>query len=419
MVRTDEVKSLPTEYYLFRWFSFDRNNKIITKNLPIKPYLVDSDNFQSGSFYTSRIIKGFFTEEDSTQIIQDERKVYNSLLSCQSIENVNQKIRNDTYLKEHNVSIGLNDLTKGSWEGLLNTQIDNLPMDNAGKGEQCVVKTRLSFSSSNIPAKAEKVILIEEPECHLSHSTLNTLLSLIGKESKTYQVITTTHSSFVANKLGLNNLILLHDSKSLKLNELDKETNSFFEKISGFDTLRLVLSKKAVLVEGASDELIFQRAYMDFHGGRIPLYDGIDVISVGLAFKRFLSISQSLSLKTIVITDNDGDLTAIHKKYDEYENCHNIFISYSKHINMPRDFSNPQGLSIKNLNTLEPEIVSANKGNLPLLFSVLNLKPVDESSLIKYMVANKTEMALRIFTSNKNISYPQYIIDAVKKCDDK
>lgn len=42
-----------------------------------------------------------------------------------------------------------------------------------------------------------------------------------------------------------------------KITELDPTTVSYFQRLPGYDTLRLVLAKKVVLVEGPSDEIIF------------------------------------------------------------------------------------------------------------------------------------------------------------------
>ena len=52
-----------------------------------------------------------------------------------------------------------------------------------------------------------------------------------------------------------------------------------------------MLAKRVILVEGPSDEVVIQRAYRDAHGGRLPIEDGVDVISVrGLQAKRFLDL---------------------------------------------------------------------------------------------------------------------------------
>ena len=42
---------------------------------------------------------------------------------------------------------------------------------------------------------------------------------------------------------------------------------NYFKKLPGYDTLRLVLAKRVILVEGPSDELVVQRAYRDAHDG--------------------------------------------------------------------------------------------------------------------------------------------------------
>ena len=68
----------------------------------------------------------------------------------------------------------------------------------------------------------------------------------------------------------------------------------------------------AILVEGDSDELVVQRAYMDIHNGRLPIQDGIDVMTVGgVTFKRYLEIAQILQKETAVVTDNDGNIESV------------------------------------------------------------------------------------------------------------
>ena len=165
------------------------------------------------------------------------------------------------------------------------------------------------------------MLLIEEPENHLSHSNLNMLLDDIKEDCADRQVIITTHSGFVLNKLGIDNLRLIsHGGKAATLMVLTPDTKDYFMKLPGYDTLRLILSKRSILVEGPSDELIVQRAYKDKHK-KLPLEDGVDVISVGsLAFKRFLEIAALLNLNVRVVTDNDGDVTALKVKYSAYLN---------------------------------------------------------------------------------------------------
>jgi predicted ATP-dependent endonuclease of OLD family len=70
------------------------------------------------------------------------------------------------------------------------------------------------------------------------------------------------------------------------LKDLSDETVRYFKKLPGYDTLRLVLAEKVILVEGPTEELVIQRAYLD-KKSRLPSSDGIDIITVNsLAFKR-------------------------------------------------------------------------------------------------------------------------------------
>jgi len=251
---------------------------------------------------------------------------------------------------------------------------------------------------------------LEEPECHLSYSNLNVFLNSIKDKYISKQIIISTHSSFVANKLGLENLILLNDSNISKLSDLSRDTNKFFRKISGYNTLRLILSKAAILVEGDSDELAVQKAYMDRHDGKLPIEDGIDVISVGVSFLRFLEIADKLNKRIIVLTDNDGDLSALEKKYEKYiknNKKENIDILYDDKVH-------PYCGEIKKFNndTLEPCLLRAN--GLEKMNSILEKKYDSEDDLLKHMHDNKTECAIKLFDFKGEVIYPGYIEKAVE-----
>lgn len=86
------------------------------------------------------------------------------------------------------------------------------------------MKTELALTHKQ--AQNAQIILLEEPESHLSYSKLNQLISKIENEYETRQIVISTHSSFVANKLGLNNLLLLNNGKVTKINNM--KFNDFF-----------------------------------------------------------------------------------------------------------------------------------------------------------------------------------------------
>lgn len=404
-------KTLPIEYYDISWSFFNTMNEVPTcKEIPFKSFTIDSDNFQSNTFYTSRIIKAFIDETDSFKLSQEERESFQKLLGSETIKNVNIKIEKDKELKQRCVKLGLTELSKNSWETIIGTSINDLPFEYSGKGEQCIVKTCLSLSTKNEDNK--RILLIEEPESHLSHTNLNKLMNIILNSETENQIIITTHNSFVANKIGLNNLILLNDKQSLKLRDLEKTTYNYFKKLSGFDTLRFVLSEKNILVEGDSDELIVQRAYLDKFG-KLPIEDGVDVISVnGLSYKRFLEIAKQLNIKTHVATDNDGNIERLQKIEDEYKKYKNIQICYNQSINHPFDLNcDPSTTKIKNFNTLEIELFKSN--SLKTLNKIFEKQFENNEECLIFMLNNKTDCALSIFESSSSINYPEYIRKAI------
>jgi len=402
------VKTLPIEYYEVRWSTFGRKD-ITVKSIPIKSALIDSSSvrYQNGSdFYISRIVRQGLETADAVKIAQAHRRMRENFMQDQSVQEINQKIQAAATISDKKIGLSVELLSKNAWESSLITCLDEVPFHYVGKGEQCIIKTRLALSDKK--AKNASIILMEEPENHLSYSRLNQLLNIIKAECQDRQVVISTHSSFVANKLDLSNLICLTCGNKLKLAQVSESTRLFFEKLPGYDTLRLVLSQKTILVEGASDELAVQKAYMQKHGGKLPIEDGIDIISVGTAFLRFLEVADKLNKVVAVITDNDGNINSLEQKYKYYINAakkDNIFISYDK------DDRRESGLADYNYNTLENLILISN--NLQTLNSIFGTEYTSNDDLRIYMKSNKTDCALAIYNWNIDIAFPQYMTEAI------
>jgi len=403
-----ELSTVPLEYYRITWKSFARES-ITGRSVPIKSVLIDSasSRYQHGSdVYISRIIRDDLEDHHRVGLSQAYRKMQESFMAEDAVKAINKRIKNKAKLSDKDLHVSVDLSAQNSWETTLMTYLDKIPFHQIGKGEQCIIKTNLALGHKK--ALEANLVLIEEPENHLSHAKLNMLMKTILDSCDEKQVIIATHSSFVANKLGLDHLLLLNNQKSYRLSKLPSDTYEFFKKLPGYQTLRLLLCKKAVLVEGDSDELIFQRAYMDENGGKLPIYDGIDVMSVHLTFKRFLDIAKQINQHVAVVTDNDGNYSNnITKKYRGYSDvdCISIFADQRN-----------------TLNTLEPQFVDANKSNLRRLCRIIDIDYEEydtEAKIVQYMINNKTEWALRVFEAKNPPKYPKYILDAVNWCNEK
>lgn len=412
LVKQGNIKSLPIEYYDIVWTTFARDT-ITTRNIPYKSSLIDSTEYryQSGNdLYLSRIIKGALEIDDITAIAQAHRKMRDTFINDPAIETINEKINQEASLTDKKIALSVELVTKNAWENSLVTQLDEIPFHYVGKGEQCVVKTELALAKRS--SQNASIILLEEPENHLSHGRLSQLIDCIAKQYSEKQILISTHSSFVANKLGLGNVILLDNLKVVRFSDLSEETYNFFKKIAGYDTLRMILCKKAILCEGDSDELVIQKAYMQLNEGKLPIQDGVEVISVGVSFLRFLEIADYIGKKVAVVTDNDGDMDAIRNKYVNYmeENQKvNIRICVDSVID---EGELKIGKNAYNYNTLEPKLLKVN--GLDKLNSVLGTSYTEEDDLRKYMKHNKTECGLKIFETKEAVKIPEYIVEAVR-----
>lgn len=407
LLKDGALSSVPVEYYRVVWKSFARE-AVTARRIPLKCVLIDSTSprYQNGSdVYISRIIDSDLEDSERAAISQEYRKMKELFGAADAVKAINGKIKDKAKLTDRELAISVDLATHNSWQTSLMTYLDEVPFHYIGKGEQCVLKTNLALGNE----KSEKanLILLEEPENHLTHSKLNSLLRDVADNCKGKQIIVTTHNSFVANKLGLENLILLKNPMSMRLSELTPGTYKFFRKLAGYETLRLLLCRKAVLVEGDSDELVFQKAYMIENNGRLPIEDGVDVISVGITFKRFLEIAEKLGQPTCVITDNDGDYaTKIAKKYEDFAgvDCLEVFAD-----------------SRNELNTMEPQIVDVYKESLGDLCALLGIssETYDTAETIsEYMQKNKTACAMSFFESDAGLKFPEYICKAVRWCNE-
>lgn len=379
---------------------------MISRVIPIKSVLIDSSTskIKNGSdIYLSKIIKDNLSKTEQIGLAQSYRKLKQNFNEDTNVVDLNSKITTGAEISEKQLSITVDLSSNNSWESQLTTNFNNVPFDQIGKGEQCIVKTNLALAHSH--DKAKNLILIEEPENHLSHTKLNSLINQIKNKKEGKQIIISTHSSFVANKLGLENLILIDNKRTKFFTDLPPDTYKYFQKLAGYETLRLILAKKAVLVEGPSDELVFQKLYRQENENKLPIEDGVDVISVqSLAFKRFLDIANLLNKNVAVITDNDGDFNVnITQKYNEYSGLAHILIS--------ADDRNA-------LHTLEPQFFDVNKADLVKFRQVIGYPSTYTTSeeIIKYMINQKTDWALKLFESDEVLEYPTYIKAVVEWC---
>ena len=248
-------------------------------------------------------------------------------------------------------------------------------------------------------AETTSIVLVEEPENHLAHTRLTRLMGQLETLAEGRQMIVTTHSSYVLNRLGIGNLILINRGTAAHITDIPEATIRYFKRLSGYDTLRIVLAEKLALVEGPADEMILSKAYQQ-HTGRTPNQDGIDIVSIrGTAFKRSLELCKAIEKDVIFLRDNDGE------EHTHWEQHYGELLSPNC-----RMFMGEPSLGT----TLEPQIIKANESDATSLLHALDLSEKTDALTWMRKSENKTEAALRIFESKEGINFSPYIVEAVK-----
>lgn len=394
------LESLPLELYEIDIVQFSGDPQV-RLNIPIKSVLVDTtSNFQDISeLMIAKKIKSDLDSNDKLLAAQAHR----GLKDVFSKHAIHTKL--SATIKDKDITVSVDPSAKNSWDAHLSIYFKEIPFSYIGKGRQSMIKTAFALSGSK--AKDSTVVLVEEPENHLSHANLNILIKEIEMECSGKQILVTSHNSFVANKLGLDNLILLGNEKPLLFEELTDGTKDFFKKLPGYNTLRLVLCKKAILVEGDADELITQKAYATSHNNKLPIENGIEVVSVNNTYKRYIEIAKYLNKKIAIVVDVDNKISNRNElKADLIQKDKNIEVFFEENDAYSGEI--PE----YNNNTLEPLLLKYN--NLELLNKIFKTDKKTTDELLLYMKENKTECALVIFKSDEKIVYPKYILDAIK-----
>ena len=266
---------------------------------------------------------------------------------------------------------------------------DDIGIDNKGTGKQIFIKT--DFALNRIGDNVD-IVLIEEPENHLSPVNLRSLLRKILSK-KEGQLFVTTHNSLISTRLELRNLLIMHtdgQDSPVMLNDLSDATAKYFMKAPPANIVEFTLSSRVMLVEGPSEYMLIDKFYNCITNNR-PEDDDVNIICVrGLSFKRYLEIAQKTKCRVAVITDNDANPQKnCIDKYNEYESDKNIKIFYDDD---------------KDKRTFEVVLFN---DNIELCSKLFGDDPQN------YMLNNKTETAFELLSGNGKINVPSYIVRAI------
>ena len=364
---------LPVEYYKVDWRSF-ADHVLTGRPRALVTALIDSRTLRSSSgvdYHMREILRDQLDAAERAAMSLAYREV-KAAMTDGALKPINERMA-EAHKALHDQPIGLamDQTTRTSWEGAVTPQVREIPFSMSGQGQQAAIKISLAMRRH---ADRASFVMIEEPENHLTFASLGVLLGRMEQlAGENQQLFVATHSSFVLNRLGLDAIHLLSAGRTRKFPGPSVATVKYFQKLPGYDTLRMVLADRVVLVEGPSDEIIFERIFRDLFDRR-PIEAGIDVLSVrGLSFPRCLELCSALEKTVAVVRDNDGhDPSELRSELEEWlvGGTQEAFIGDPEH-----------GA------TLEPQLIHVN--GVETLRGLLGIS--DRADVEKWMTRQKTE----------------------------
>lgn len=390
-----DTSIIPVEYYLVDWRSF-ADEAINARPKELSTALIDSRTIRSSSGidYHLRQMLGDHLEPEEKAAIALAYRSAKEQMTTRHLDGVNKKMAElEGGLRGETLALAMDQSSRTAWDSHITPHVAEIPFAMAGQGQQAAVKIAIAMGRR---ATSVRIVMVEEPENHLSHTSLNRLMKTIESQiTAEQQLLIATHSSFVLNRLGLDNLLFVSGAGVSTIAGISAETITYFRKLPGFDTLRIVLAERVVLLEGPSDEIVFERFYVDKYGRR-PIEDGVDLVSMrSLSIRRFLELGLLLKKRCAAVRDCDTlEPAALQAELKDFldDKSRKLFVG-----------------SPECGKTLEPQLIKAN--DAALLRKVLKL--TSGADLLTWMTNNKTEAAIRIADAADCISPPGYILEAI------
>lgn len=224
---------------------------------------------------------------------------------------------------------------------------DGLELSSQGLGNRNLILLCVLINASleNQHDTALNMLTIEEPEAHLCINNIRLItsyLKILVNNSKTSQLFYSTHNTEFINKMGLKNVLVVHEGKVFSfLDELNDDEIDYLTRNPNLDIFKLLFSKKCILFEGITEELLI-RSYID---SKNELND-IELLSFHKGFKDIIKIWEKVNKGT------NNKLGIIR----DYDNQPNAQVEHEK-------LDNGISICVRTTEeyTLEPEIISTGK----------------------------------------------------------
>lgn len=331
----------------------------------------DRDSFSSGETsgstgIVSNIVNSGMNLKDKTELSNRYNKFFDDIQSLESF----RSIYKDIVDQNESIKEFINDIKLVPNARKYKDIIDNITISygedmlfQRGLGTRNLIflLTLYSYFLNDFRIRRYfNLVCIEEPESHLDINNLKVAIEFFQKakgNNSLTQLIISTHSNQIMNKLELKNVIILSDNgKVVDLSNISEALVYYLTKRENFDTLNMFYATRLIMVEGATEEI-----YINALLQRDSSLNNIRVVSIGQkGFRTFIetwkNFHDNTQGKLGIVRDYDNQVQA--KKDHEAFNSDTICIKTSSGKEFEVDFIN-EGENLTALNKVFDKNMSA------------------------------------------------------------
>ena len=387
------------------------------KNFAANTINAERDTFSSGDTANSiriiaKIIEDGLSLKDKTTIIEKYQDFFSGIQSVESFRDIyGDIVEQNASIKEFINEIRLQPNAKKYRDILENITLsygsNMLFQQGLGTRNMILLLTLYSYFLHD-NAKHFNLVCIEEPEAHLDINNLKVATEFFQKskdKNSLTQLLLSTHSNQIINKLDMRNItLLIDDHNAISLADVDEDLVYYLAKRENFDTLNMLFATKLIFVEGSTEEIYLNCLLQKF------IINDIRVLSTGQkGFRTFMDAWKAIH------KPDTRDKLGILRDYDNNEKTKLEHEAYNSAVikvstTAGKEFESDIISCSNNLQTLNTIFAPAHNEGEASQEEPRHEKTAEE--MYEYMTSDKLNCIIHVCKAIENgtdISIPEYI----------
>lgn len=189
-IKSGSVLTVPFEMYKIDWFSFAWKRQTQLRK-PVNCLFVDPTRLHptlGRSRYINSIINSSVDKSARATLNLNYRQLKVRFNAEEDVKAINMQLNANNEVTEKSLTIIADMAPSSAWDSNLALAVDDVSFAQVGKGEQNQIQIKIAIQNK---AKDVDIVMLEEPENHLSHINLIQLVAYIEKKNAGKQIFMT------------------------------------------------------------------------------------------------------------------------------------------------------------------------------------------------------------------------------------